>query len=171
MFRRLKECKTFREIFTLIGMKPFEKASLVVIILWCMIPMMAIMPRIVWYFKADNDYQFNFVLRTSHQYIVEVLGYFTVYIAVFFLISRIAVYGKEVWKMVKEEPWHFFLLAMLFWACISTLLAEDVKLAFEGDDYLAEGLRLYFAYAGIYICSFVIIKQKLKNFVLNIVYL
>lgn len=168
MFQRLKECKTFKEIFTIIGTKPFEKVAFGIILLWCMMPLMAIVPRVVWYFKADNDYQYNFVLRTSHQYIVEVLGYFTVYIAIFFLISRLAVYGKEVWKKVKAEPWHFFLLVMLLWACISTLRAEDIKMAYEGDDYLAEGLRLYFAYAGTYICSFIIVTQKNKNIILNV---
>ena len=96
------------------------------------------------------------------------MGSVSVYVAVFYLISRVAVYGKGVFKKIKEEPWHFLLLAMLLWACLATVQAENIELAYYGDNYLAEGLRNYFYYAAIYICAFGIVTPKYKWRVLNI---
>lgn len=168
MFKKLKECKTLKEIFVMIGTKPFEKIAFVVVILWCLLPAIVVGERVYWSIVATSSYQKVTAFREFYKFTVWAAGYLTVYIAAFFLFGRIAVYGKRVFKKVKEEPWHFWLLLMLLWSCVSTLLAEDVKLAYEGDAYLAEGLRNYFFYAGVYICSFIILNKKAKAVILNI---
>lgn len=168
MFNKMKQCKTLKELFACIGTKPFEYAGFVITILWCIVPIVAVGERVYWAIFATSNYQRLTALREWYKFTVLSLGYVTVYVAGFFLFSRIAVYGKKLGKKIKEEPWHFLLLLMLFWACISTARAEDIKLAYEGDGYLAEGLRNYFFYAAIYICSFIIIDSKKKTKILNV---
>ena len=168
MFQRLKECKTLKEIFSIIGTKPFEIAAFWIVLAWCAWPMVSIAQRIYWTLNAENGLQHQFAITSGYRYSMCVMGYISVYVAVFFLISRLCVYGKQVWKKIKAEPWHFLLLAMLLWSCISTLQAEDVKFAYEGDEYLFDGLRSYFFYAAVYVCSFIVIKHSSKWKLLNV---
>lgn len=168
MLKKLKECKTLKEIFACIGTKPFEIAALLVIVAWCVLPVYFIVERLFWSVNAVNDFQHSFAISEGHLWIVNTMGSVSVYVAVFYLISRVAVYGKGVFKKIKEEPWHFLLLAMLLWACLATVQAENIELAYYGDNYLAEGLRNYFYYAAIYICAFGIVTPKYKWRVLNI---
>lgn len=168
MFNKLKECKTFKELFGYIGTKPFEKAAFIIVVLWCLVPVIIVGERCYWTLVATSNYHRINAFREWYKFTVWVLGYITVYVVAFFMISRIFVYGKSIIQKIKKEPWHFLLLLMLFWACISTLLAENIKLAYEGDAYLAEGLRNYFFYAAIYICSFVIVNKNNKQIILNI---
>lgn len=168
MYKKLKECKTFKEIFDIIGTKPFEIAAFWIVVAWCTWPMVSIGQRIYWTIYAENEMQHVYAIMSGYRYTMRVLGYISLYVAIFFLISRISVYGKTVWKKIKAEPWHFLLLAMLLWSCISTLQAEDVKFAYEGDEYLFDGLRSYFFYAAVYVCSFIVVNNKSKWKILNI---
>ncbi len=168
MYKKLKECKTLKEIFTIIGTKPFERVAFIIVILWCLLPIYWAGERVYWTLNATNKLQHGYAIQSGAQYSVFVLGSISLYVAIFFLISRLSVYGKKIWNKIKEEPWHFLLLIMLFWACISTLLASDRTLAWEGDSYLAEGLRTYFFYAGVYVCTFIITNKRHKWIILNI---
>ena len=38
MFEELKKCKTLKEIYTILGTKPFEKAAFILVLLWVFLP-------------------------------------------------------------------------------------------------------------------------------------
>lgn len=168
MFKKLQECKNLKEIFAMIGNKPFEITAFILVLLWSLLPVYMIIERVYWAINAENDYQLSYAIQAGHQYAMRVLGMISVYVAVFYLLSRLSVHGKNTWKKMNEEPWHYLLLIMLAWGGISTLLAKDVKLAWQGDDYLAEGYRAYLFYAGVYVCAFIVTKTKFKGIILNI---
>ncbi len=168
MFQKLKECKTFKEIFDIVGTKPFEIAAFWVVLGWCILPLISVVERVYWSLNALNSYQHMNAIMMGYQYSMSVLGRISLYISICFLISRLCVYGKNVWKKIKAEPWHFLLLAMLLWGCIATLLAEDVRFAYEGDSYLYDGLRSYFFYGATYVCAFIITSHKNKLRLMNV---
>lgn len=168
MFKKLKECKNLQEIFAMIGTRPFEITGFILLLLWCLLPIYWSGERLYWTIVAENPYQHSYAIISGHQYSMRVLGMVSLYVALFYLFSRLAVHGKDTWKKMNAEPWHFLLAFMLLWGCVSTLMAEDVTLAYEGDDYLAEGLRAYFFYGAAYVCAFMVNKSKLKWAVLNV---
>lgn len=168
MFKRLKECKTCKEIFEIIGTKPFETASFWLLLLWCLLPIYSVFERIYWVIATDNKHYRFYSIIFGYQYAMRVLGYISLYIVIFFLLGRIAVYGKSVFKKVKEEPWHFLLLATLLWGCVSTFLSENRELSFGGDELLGEGLRAYFIYGAVYVCAFIVISGKRRWTIFNL---
>ena len=60
MFKRLKKCKTIREIFEVLGKKPFGKAAEVILIMWTMLPLTSIITHIIWADKDVEDYIYQF---------------------------------------------------------------------------------------------------------------
>ncbi len=168
MFKKLQECKNLKEIFAMMGTKPFEIVSFVILILWCLLPIYFTIERIYWSLNAVNELQHEYAIKAGHQYAMRVIGMISLYVAIFYLLSRLCVHSKNAWKKIKAEPWHFLLLLMLAWGGISTLLAKDLHVAWVGDGYLGEGYRAYLYYAGIYVCAFIITKSKLKWIALNI---
>lgn len=151
----------------MMGTKPFEITSLVILILWCLLPVYFTIERAYWSFYAANDLQHEYAIKAGHQYAMRVIGMISLYVAVFYVFSRLCIHGKNTWKKVKAEPWHFLLLLMLAWGGISTLLAKDLHVAWVGDGYLGEGYRAYLYYAGVYVCAFLITKSKYKWAVFN----
>lgn len=79
--------------------------------------------------------------------------------------------GQLLCKL-KAEPWHLFLLLMLFWSCISTLLSDDVATSFYGTTYRFDGLKSYFFYAAVYVCALLVVrgehKKKLFDIFINV---
>lgn len=168
MFKKLQECKNLKEIFAMMGTKPFEITAFFILLLWCLLPIYYTIERVYWTIVAVNDYQHGYAITAGHQYAMRVIGMISLYVAIFYLLSRLCVHNKNTWKKIKAEPWHFLLLLMLAWGGISTLLAKDLHVAWVGDGYLGEGYRAYLYYAGIYVCAFIITKSKLKWIALNI---
>lgn len=168
MFKKLQECKNLKEIFVMVGTKPFEITAFVLLILWSLLPIYWTIERVYWTLVAQNDYEHQYAIMAGHMYIMRVLGMVSLYVAVFFVITRLCVHGKNTWKKINAEPWHFLLLLMLAWGGISTLFAKDLKVAWAGDGYLGEGYRAYLYYAGVYVCAFILTKSKFKWIVMNI---
>lgn len=64
------------------------------------------------------------------------------------------------WKVLQHSyglktcaPWNLLLLAMLLWAGVSTLLAQDHDLAWFGTGYRSDGYRSYLHYAAFFFCA------------------
>lgn len=168
MFKKLQECKSLKELFAMVGTKPFEITAFVIMIFWCLLPIYWTIERVYWTLVAQNDYEHQYAIMAGHMYIMRVLGMLSLYVAVFYVITRLCVHGKNTWKKMNAEPWHYLLLLMLAWGGISTLLAKDLKVAWAGDGYLGEGYRAYLYYAGVYVCAFIMTQSKFKWIVMNI---
>lgn len=48
MFAKLKECKSIKEIYEVLGREPFEKVAAVLLILWSALPLPSIITHAMW---------------------------------------------------------------------------------------------------------------------------
>ena len=125
MFKKLQECKNLKEIFAMMGTKPFEITAFVLVILWSLLPIYYTIERVYWTLVATNDYQHQYAIMEGHMYAMRVLGMVSLYVAVFYLLSRLCVYGKKTGKKILSEPWHYLLLIMLI--CIQIIHAHGLN--------------------------------------------
>ena len=48
MFAKLKECKSIKEIYEVLGREPFEKVAAVLLVLWSALPLPSIITHAMW---------------------------------------------------------------------------------------------------------------------------
>ena len=165
MFKKLKECKTLTEIYQVLGDKPFEVVALVLLILWVLLPIFATIGQIELAYDESYELMRNMLVASDYQHNVQSLGILSLEFAGVWLLGRILLNKGQILKKSKSEPWHFFLLAMLLWSCISTLLSDDLLRSFKGSEVRFEGLQTYFFYAAVYICALIVINSKRKTWI------
>lgn len=168
MFQELKKCKTFKELFTTLGVEPFEKMAVALLTAWCVLPLFSAIHRVYWALVAVNDMQQRHAVENGYKIAVQLVGSLSLYVAIFFLIGRVSVTGKEAFIKLKKQPWHILLGVMLVWSCISTILSDNVSRSFSGSVYRFEGLQTYFYYAGAYVCACCVTKEKMKKRIMTL---
>ena len=168
MFEELKKAKTLREIYTIMGVAPFEKVALVLLCAWCLLPIYASIDQI--HYGLSNLSKLGKLYATMAGYKLgfQFIGSLSLVFVVFYLLGRIVMNRGQILHKIKSSPWHFLLLAMLLWSCISTLLSEDILTSFQGTDYRFDGLKSYFFYAAMYVCAFIVANSKYRKIVFNI---
>ena len=166
MFEKLKQCKTLNQIYEVLGNKPFEIVALLIIAIWVILPVIQGISQIEIGFNDNYSLAREYMVMSDYQHNVESLGIFTLEFAIVFLLGRFLLNKGQILKKIKSEPWHFLLLFMLFWACISTALSDDPKTSFFGTDYRFDGLETYFFYAAVYTCTFIIAKSNYRKIIL-----
>ena len=168
MFQKLKECKTLKEIYTVLGEEPFEKVAYTLILLWCLLPIYSALEHFYWGFFGVNDMGKQYAVMSGYVLAVQVVGSLSLVFALFYLVGRVVMNQGNILKKMKQEPWHFCLLAMLLWSCISTLLSDDVSRGFNGSTYMFDGLKSYFYYASVYVFAFIVMQGKRRKTILNV---
>ena len=168
MFKQLKECKTLKEIYTILGTEPFEKVAFILVVAWCLLPFYSAIEHFYWGIVGVNDLQKEFAVMEGYRIIMQLVGDFSFYFSIFYLLGRVAVNRGTIFHKLKQEPWHFLLLMMLLWSCISTLLSDDIATSFYGTSYRFDGLKSYFYYAAAYVCAFIVIQSKRRKKVMNV---
>lgn len=168
MFEELKKCKTLKEIYTLLGTAPFEKAAFIIVLLWVLLPVWSCGEHFYWGIVGTNTLQKNYAVESGYKLAMQFVGSLSLVFACIYLLGRVAMNKGQNFKKIKQEPWHFCLLAMLFWSCISTLLSDDIATSFKGTDYRFDGLQSYFYYAAMYVCAFVVSNTKKNKVICNI---
>lgn len=166
MFQKLKQCKTLREIYEVLGTKPFETAAAVLLVLWVLLPIIAAIEQIRIGINPDYSMAQGFVVISDYQHNVESLGMITLEFAVVYLLGRILLNKGQLVNKMKTMPWHIFLILMLFWSCISTVLSDDPMTSFFGTERRFDGLETYFFYAAVYVCTFMIVKSSYRKGIL-----
>lgn len=160
MFKKLKECKTLTEIYQVLGDKPFEVVALVLLILWILLPVFAMIGQIELAYDESYELMRNMLVASDYQHNVQSMGIITLEFVAVWLLGRIILNKGQIWKKIKSEPWHFFLLAMLLWSCISTALSDDPHTSFFGTGVRFDGLQTYFFYAAVYVCTLIVVNSK-----------
>lgn len=103
-----------------------------------------------------------------HDFCLITLGAVVELLAALYLMFEIL--GGEISCMkdvLKFKTWDLFFLVLLIWSGISALLAEDKELALMGTGYRVEGFTTYLIYAGIYLCSKLIPRDKMKKLIVT----
>jgi len=168
MFKRLKECKTLKEIYLVLGNKPFEVIAIILLLIWIIMPLISTVNQIEIAFNENYDMARAFVITSDYQHNIQSLGLITLEFAVVYLLGRIILNKGQLLKKIKSEPWHYFLLAMLLWSCICTMLSDDSHTSFFGTGYRFEGLQTYFYYAAVYVCALVVANGKWRKHLLGL---
>ncbi len=166
MFKKLKQCKTIKEIYEVLGLKPFEIVAFILLVLWTLLPIFATFDQIG---IGNNDEYIlgkQLLIVDGYQRNVESLGLLTLEFAIVFLIGRIIHYKGQIWQKIKSESWHFLLLVMLLWSCVCTVLSDDPYTSFFGTEYRFDGLEMYFFYAAVYVCAIVVFNSNYRRIVL-----
>lgn len=163
MFKKLKECKTLKEIYQVLGHWPFEIAAIILLIAWVAMPIISAINQIEIAFNENYELARNEIVASDYQHNIQSLGFLTLEFVVIYILGRIILNKGQILKKIKSEPWHYFLLAMLLWSCISTALSDDPHTSFFGTEYRFDGLMTYFFYASVYVCALVVVNNKYRN--------
>ena len=74
MFAKLKECKSIKEIYEVLGREPFEKVAAVLLVLWSALPLPSIITHAMWAGKNVEGYVYRFHMLSKYQTTVMFMG-------------------------------------------------------------------------------------------------
>lgn len=171
MFAKLKQCKTIKEIYQILGRDFFEKVASVILIMWCMIPVIMLTLHFINYDKDNFWFRVRYNMDSDYQMLVTILGIITLE---FILIYAIGLFvlrekgiGRRVRDFIKNEPWNLFFAILILWSIVCTLKSSDMHTSFLGSTYRYEGLKAYFYYAAIYSCAHIIRDDRARMRILK----
>lgn len=144
LYQKLKQCKTMNEISNCIPNYFYDKATLAILIYWCLVPVCSMM--------------YSYVTKTDADLLIylSVLG--TGILGGYITILRFIKTGG--FKVIRKEniP-QLCLFLMLVWSLFSAIHARSKYDAFIGDSYSHEGFLTYISYAGFYGSAIFLIKE------------
>lgn len=171
MFNKLKKCKTLKEIYQTLGRDFFEKVASVILIMWCMIPVIMLTLHFINYDKDNFWFRVRYNMDSDYQMLVTILGIITLEFILIYAIGLFVLRGKSIGRRVrdfiKNEPWNLFFAILILWSVVCTLKSSDVQTSFLGSTYRYEGLKAYFYYAAIYSCAHIIRDDKARKCIMN----
>ena len=142
MIEELKKCKTIKEIYQTLPKGWDEKTALIVLMMWVLSPLLMLL---MFYIYPGDVSSISMVFGI----LIQTMGSLTLLFVVIQLLGRFLTKTCSIIKAIKSAPWHFFLLLMLFWALIASVLSNDIHMAIWGNDRLHEGfLYLLFLRSG-----------------------
>jgi len=159
---KLREIKSFSELFSLLTAKRLAKAASVLLFIWILAPVIAMLV---------NLFSGNLAKLESPTFMPGQKAFFIVLLQTGFLgcLLGLAVFIKSIIQAKKaavrfkeylaENIVPILLFAMLLWSILSCAFSSNTSLSFFGTSYRKDGLLTYFAYCGIFCCGFVIRKQ------------
>lgn len=59
--------------------------------------------------------------------------------------------------------WDGFLIVLLIWSFISSVLSDDRTTAFYGSGYRKDGFFAYVTYAGMYVCAKIVFSEQIRK--------
>lgn len=166
LYAQLKECKTIREMYQVLGEERLEKGIFLLLCAWALVPIASVFSHFFWSFRTESLTFREAVFQMDYWEIVQYLGLLTFTYAVIYLYGRLAVFKKQANEQIsasmkKISPWNKALLIMLFWACVCTCFSADIRTSILGSDYRHEGILMYFVYSAIF---FLAQHVKKKNY-------
>lgn len=167
MFARLKECKSIKEIYDVMGREPFEKVAAVILMMWSVLPILSIITHAMWTWKNVEAYVYRFHMLSKYQIMVMFMGLLTIQFVIAYGLGLI-LWNKNhvkqsVVRFIKKEPWNIFFLLLIIWSGICTLCSDDIQISFFGTWYRYDGLLTYFYYAAVYMCAHIIKNEKRRK--------
>lgn len=143
-FRKLKKCKSLKEIDETLSADFYAKGTFVMIILMLLMLVREIIHR-TYSGKSNN-------VRDMIAYF-DIVGYVIVVFAVIMVIIRCAGAGRKgIKKYFSENKQDILFLLMFVYAFMATILSPERERAFVGEVYRDNGFRTFMVYAAIYIC-------------------
>ena len=157
MFDELKKCRTLKEIFDCLGVAFFEKNSVRILTVWCILPVFSIISHIIRANQGISEGMYTLLTSYDYQYFILIIGAVNIALVISYFtkqcIDNKGSVTAALIKHFKQRPWEALLTLMLFWSLICALLSENYTLAFFGSYYRGEGFVTYLYYACIYITA------------------
>lgn len=151
MLKKLKKCKSLRELYEVIPEGFYEKSSFVLITAMIMMIIFETIRRYaVMFMGMKLDYKMP-------EYFYGV-GYVMIAFVAFTVCIKLA--GLGVKKYFRDNPYDILLLIMLVLAFVSAVNAVNREQAFMGDWFRQSGFRTYLIYGAAYICGKNILYKK-----------
>lgn len=151
MYKRLKECKTLREIFEVIPEEFYEKGSFVI--------SLALFMMII--FETFARYILRHQTLMEMQHYFNLVGYCGIAMAFIWILSRCCKTNTmERKEYFKTHIWEVFFIMFLVVSIISACASGNFMEAYEGHWMRMCGLRTFLMIAGLYICGKNIKKEK-----------
>lgn len=158
-YQQLKDCKTLKEIFTILPDDFYEKACTALLGLFCLTPVIMI-PLI--FLLPGYDIP-NFYL------LVTLPLHLCVLFSLWMILGQFILHGNLLRKHFQKAPWELFFGIMLIWALIGVLLSEDIMTSLAGSFYRGEGWLSYLGYAGVFICASRIKSDRRKTMIFHLI--
>ena len=165
MYKKLKQCKTLKEIYTILDGNWFEQVSAIILSIWILLPILISLVCIMSYFITPDYYSGSgWVLHYfMYQNLFEYLGVVTLVFWLFFLIGNLIIGKQKPYQRLREESWYLLLLCMLAWAFLSCLCSPNIKTAFLGNLFRFEGFESYLFYTAVMGCVLLIKSSERKR--------
>lgn len=137
----------------------FDNISFCLLTAWTAMPLFILIGQAL---------KFDQIIGNLFLVYITTLGMMTFLFVSIYGFKVYQIYGiKYFKKSLIKGPWNLALLAMLVWSLLSSLLADDLLLAFYGTFYRNDGFFTYCIYAAIYCCAQINKSEKLRKKVLQ----
>ncbi len=168
MLQKLKQCKTLTELYQALGEEPFEKAAAILLYVWCILPLFSIFSHFYWGFTNLETQVKVYNTLEDYKICMQIVGSLSMLLAILYGLGKL-LRGKIQWKSwLKQEPWQLFLLLLLLWSGICTLMSRDTTTAFQGTDYRFDGFLSYLYYAGAYVCAMMVVRKETRKRIMQV---
>lgn len=158
LYHQLKDCKTMKEIADCIPNLLYDQLTLIVLIYWCLVPVLAMAYSYIT--RVDADLLIYLSVLGS--------GMIGIYLTILRAIKLNIIQQLKNWTYVMKHLPQLSLFLMLIWSLFAAFHARDKYASFIGDSYSHEGFLTYISYAGFYGSTlFISCKSQWKKF-LNI---
>lgn len=168
MIKRLKKCKTFGEIYDCVGEDGFAKGAGVLLILFCVSPLVAgvinyiMLLQIRYYYDA---YEYNYKFMAVSNMVFSLLSvYFITYIVG--KIKSKGLYFEQVISLIRrKEPWLLFWMGLLVWGFITSIASANIRGAFFGATELSSGYVSHIYTICVMGCAYLASPEQRKRLI------
>jgi len=159
------EQKTMPELFQSIPASVFEWIAVIFLCILAAAPVWTAFPM----YEEGGDLSVQTQRAIMFSSVNNSVGFTGLFMGVFLLPwTYYNLPRKPIRERIRGHGLPLFLLAMLFWSCLSCAFSTNPSLSFWGDTYRQDGLISYFSYAGMFILATQVKRKKPVRIVLNV---
>lgn len=136
-----------RDFLQNIKYNKIEIFSYYLITIWLFTPIIVSIRNIFLVINSTSIYLYNRMILGLYWYqVLKYLGFLGLIVMIIIILKRYYQYNN-VKEYVSNNSCSFLIL-LLLWSIISTILSDSLNLSFNGSSYRKDGLLTYFAYLG-----------------------
>lgn len=151
MYQNLKQCKTFKEISSLIPEETYNQTTIMMLLYWCLVPIFSM--------------TYSYITRTDADLLIYLsvlgMGMIGVYLTLLRFWKSDFERNMRGATYLKSKISQIAMLLMLVWSLFASFHARNKYYAFIGESYSHEGFLTFVAYAGFFGSSLFLTKKNL----------
>jgi O-antigen ligase len=152
-----------------------QRIALILILIWCVSPIIALAYNVISYLPNDVDW-----VSQLHQMNTMTINWYKLLLQVGFLGCLIGIvsFAKNIREakasninkkdFIKNRIIAFCLLLMLFWSLLSYFASGNMAEALVGQDYGKVGILTYFAAAGVFCSAYAVRDKKYISWIMEL---